>query len=135
MAKREEELMKYIVESEKSVEQASSDLEKNVAEAKYGVLHIHDLRETMKKKGVEFPEECRIFEVCNPVRASKVLSEDMEMNFALPCRISVYTDHGKTKIGMIRPEPLLQTLSDSKILAQEAKEVEYDLIRIIEASK
>ncbi|MCR1795259.1 DUF302 domain-containing protein [Leptospira sp. WS58.C1] len=127
--------MKYIVESAKSVEQASLDLQKNVAEAKYGVLHVHDLKETMKKKGVEFPEECRIFEVCNPLRASKVLSEDMEMNFALPCRISVYTDHGKTKIGMIRPEPLLRTLSDSKVLAQEAREVESDLIRIIQSSK
>ncbi|PJZ24410.1 hypothetical protein CH352_14370 [Leptospira hartskeerlii] len=126
--------MKYIVDSEKSVEQASLDLQKNVVEAKYGVLHIHDLKETMKKKGVEFQEECRIFEVCNPARASKVLNEDMEMNFALPCRISVYTDHGKTRIGMIRPEPLLRTLSDSKTLAQEAKEVEDDLIRIIQAT-
>lgn len=128
-------LMKYIVDTEKSVEEASADLQKNVLEAKYGVLHVHDLKETMKKKGVEFPEECRIFEVCNPIKAKAVLSEDMEMNFALPCRISVYTQNGKTRIGMLRPESLLASLSSSEVLAKEARDVEADLVRVIQASK
>ncbi|RHX80109.1 DUF302 domain-containing protein [Leptospira yasudae] len=127
--------MKYIVESKKSVEECVRDLEKEITERKYGVLHIHNLKETMKKKGVDFAEECRILEVCNPHKASQVLSEDMEMNLVLPCRISVYSEKGKTKIGMIKPTSLLGLFSDSPKLSETAKQVEDDLVTIIEHSK
>ncbi|MBW0434401.1 DUF302 domain-containing protein [Leptospira yasudae] len=127
--------MKYIVESKKSVEECVRDLEKEITERKYGVLHIHNLKETMKKKGVDFAEECRIFEVCNPHKANQVLSEDMEMNLVLPCRISVYSEKGKTKIGMIKPTSLLGLFSDSPKLSETAKQVEDDLVTIIEHSK
>ncbi len=33
-----------------------------MAKHKFGVLHVHDLKKTMAKKGVEFERECRIFE-------------------------------------------------------------------------
>jgi len=52
-------------------------------------LHIHNLRETLKQKGVDFPNACRILEICNPQRAKEVLTEDMDLNMALPCRVSV----------------------------------------------
>jgi hypothetical protein len=29
----------------------------------FGVMHVHNLKETMVKKGVEFVRECLIFEV------------------------------------------------------------------------
>ena len=95
--------MYYIVESSKAFEQAAADLETAVKRNEFGVLHIHDLGNTLRSKGVAFTEQCKIFEVCNPVQASKVLSSDMRLNMALPCRISVYTEQGNTKIGMIRP--------------------------------
>ena len=47
--------MKYIVETPKSVEQAVADLQAAVQRHKFGVLHIHNLQETLKKKGVDFP--------------------------------------------------------------------------------
>ncbi|AOP34372.1 hypothetical protein A0128_11230 [Leptospira tipperaryensis] len=126
--------MKYIVETKKTVEKCVQDLETEIVNQKYGVLHIHNLKETMKKKGIDFLEECQILEVCNPQKANQVLSEDMEMNLVLPCRISVYTEKGKTKIGMIKPTGLLGIFSDSKELAQIAKQVEEDLINIIRNS-
>jgi len=42
---------------------------------------------TLRSKGIDFEEECRVFEVCNPVQAAKVLASDMRLNMALPCRI------------------------------------------------
>ncbi|MBM9500497.1 DUF302 domain-containing protein [Leptospira sp. 201903071] len=126
--------MKFIVETKKSVEKSVQDLETEIANQKYGVLHIHNLKETMKKKGVDFSEECRILEVCNPQKANQVLNEDMEMNLVLPCRISVYSEKGKTKIGMIRPTSLLGLFSDSKKLGEIAKQVEEDLIKAIQSS-
>ncbi len=127
--------MKYIVETGKSVEQAVADLQAAVARHKFGVLHIHNLQETLKKKGVDFPNACQILEICNPQSAKDVLTEDMELNMALPCRVSVYSEKGKTKIGMLRPTTMLKTLSDSPKLAQIAKEVEDTIIVMIEEAK
>jgi uncharacterized protein (DUF302 family) len=55
----------------------------------------------------------------------------MELNMALPCRVSVYSEHGQTKIGMIRPTAMLKALSDSPKLEAIAKEVEVALIAMI----
>jgi len=74
---------------------------------KYGVLHVHDLQKTLKEKGIDFPHRVRIFEVCNPERANRVLTLDMAVNLALPCRISVFEEGGKVKIGMIKPSFIL----------------------------
>jgi len=116
--------MKEIVTSDKSVDQAVADLEQAVAHHKFGVLHTYDLKETLRGKGIDLPEECRILEICNPNQAKKVLDEEMEMNVALPCRISVWSENGSTRIGMISPKKMLNALSDSSVLAEVADEVE-----------
>jgi uncharacterized protein (DUF302 family) len=127
--------MFHIVESNKSFEQAATDLEAAVKRNEFGVLHIHDLGNTLRSKGIDFAEQCRIFEVCNPVQASKVLSTDMRLNMALPCRISVYTEQGKTKIGMIKPEPMLAALSQDASLVKVAQEVEAKTKKMIAEAK
>jgi uncharacterized protein (DUF302 family) len=43
------------VETPKSVEHAVADFEAAVQRHMFGVLHIHNLQETLKKKGVDFP--------------------------------------------------------------------------------
>lgn len=127
--------MKYIVESEKSVEQTVADMQTATVRHKFGVLHIHDLQGTLQKKGIDFPNACQILEICNPQNAKDVLLEDIELNMALPCRVSVYSDKGTTKIGMLRPTALLSALSDSPKLAKIAKEVEDTIIAIIGEAK
>ena len=127
--------MKYVVTSSKSVEQASADLETAVKQHGFGVLHTYDLKQTLASKGVELPHECRILEVCNPRQAARVLSADMSMNMALPCRISVYEEGGQTRIGMVRPTALLAGLSESPSLREVAEEVEQAAIRMIEDAK
>lgn len=116
--------MYYIIDTEKSFEQADEDLDAAVKAYQFGVLHVHDLGNTLRSKGISFDEQCKVFEVCNPGQAAKVLSNDMSMNIALPCRISVYTEKGQTKIGMIRPEPMLGMLSKDPALGVIAAEVE-----------
>lgn len=127
--------MFYIVESEKSFEQASTDLDESVKRNGFGVLHVHNLGETLRSKGIDFEEQCKVFEVCNPGQAAKVLSSDMRLNMALPCRISVYSEKGKTKIGMIGPEKMLASLSQDPNLAKIAKEVEDSTIKMINEAK
>jgi uncharacterized protein (DUF302 family) len=127
--------MYYIIETEKSFEQAAIDLDSVVKRLGFGVLYVHDLGATLRSKGIAFEEQCKIFEVCNPQQAAKVLATDMRLNMALPCRISVFTEKGKTKIGLIKPVQMLSALSDDPALAQIAKEVEEKTIQMIDEAK
>ncbi|MGE5849183.1 MAG: DUF302 domain-containing protein [Candidatus Methylomirabilota bacterium] len=127
--------MLYTVETKKDVETAARDLEDAVRRNKFGVLHVHDLQKTLKEKGVDFPNACKILEVCNPQRALQVLTGNMAVNIALPCRISVYREGGKTKIGMIRPTALLALFPGAPGLKPVAEEVERETMRMIDEAK
>ena len=127
--------MYYIVETNKSFDQASEDLELAVKHHGFGVLHVHDLGATLRSKGIAFDNECKIFEVCNPGQAAKVLSVDMRLNMALPCRISVFTEIGKTMIGLIKPMQMLSALSQDVELVAAAKEVEDKTIQMVDDAK
>ncbi|HAE87911.1 TPA: hypothetical protein DCG86_07795 [Candidatus Marinimicrobia bacterium] len=127
--------MYYIVETGKSFEQASVDLDSAVKQHGFGVLHVHDLGTTFRSKGISFDEQCKIFEVCNPGQAVKVLATDMRLNMALPCRISVFTEKGKTKIGLIKPVQMFSALSQDPAMTQIAEEIEEKIRQMIDESK
>lgn len=127
--------MYYTVISNKNFEQASADLDAAVKANGFGVLHVHDLGATLRSKGIAFANQCRVFEVCNPAQAAKVLSSDMRLNMALPCRISVYTDQGKTHIGLIKPVQMLAALSDDPAMATVAAEVEQKTIAMVDQAR
>ena len=127
--------MYYVVESPKSFEQAAADLDSAVKRHGFGVLHVHDLGETLRAKGQPFTEQCRIFDVCNPAQAARVLSSDMRLNMALPCRISVYTENGKTLIGLIRPKAMLAALSQDSALLDTAREVEEKTVAMVDEAR
>ena len=127
--------MYYIVETNKSFDQASTDLESAVKHNGFGVLHVHDLGETLRSKGLVFDNQCKVFEVCNPVQAAKVMAADMRLNMALPCRISVFTEQGKTKIGLIKPVQMLTALSSDAALAKIAKDVEDKTMKMVDEAK
>lgn len=123
--------MYYIVETSKSFEQATTDLEAAVRQHGFSVLHIHDLGRTLRSKGVAFAEECRVLEVCNPLQAAKVMSTDMRLNMALPCRISVFSEKGRIQIGLIKPMQMLSALSQDPALVDVANEVERQTIQMV----
>ena len=127
--------MYYVVDSVKSFDQASIDLEAAVKRHGFGVLHVHDLGATLRSKGIAFDQQCKVFEVCNPGQAAKVLATDMRLNMALPCRISVFTDRGNTRIGLIKPVQMLSALSQDPALAQIAREVEDKTIQMVDEAK
>lgn len=127
--------MYYTVKTNKSFEQAATDLDAAVKKHGFGVLHIHDLGNTLRSKGMTFAEQCRVFEVCNPAQAVKVLAADMRLNMALPCRISVFTQNGETMIGLIKPVEMLAALSQDPALLQVAREVEDATIRMVDEAK
>jgi uncharacterized protein (DUF302 family) len=84
----------------------------------------------MAKKGVEFARECLIFEVCQPQQAKKVLDQNMSVSTALPCRISIYEENGKTTLATLKPTILLAMFNVPQ-LEGVAQEVEDTMLKIM----
>jgi len=114
----------------KTVSETAIALHAAVQANHFGVMQVHNLKETMVKKGVEFERECLIFEVCQPQQAKKVLDQNMSVSTALPCRISIYEEGGKTILASLRPTVLLG-MFDSPQLEGVAKEVEDTIVKIM----
>lgn len=120
--------MLYRKETHKSVDQVFADIEAASKAHGFGVLHHYDFKQTLESKGFPLANECRVMEVCNPGQASEVLSVDMALNMALPCRISIYEDGGKTIVGMIPPTAVLKLVSDDSRIEPAARQVEETII-------
>ena len=119
--------MLMTVHSTRTLAEIEQALHESAARHKFGILATHDLRETMKKKGVEFASDVRIYEVCNPVQAKKVLEASGAVSTALPCRISVYQDpKGGYTLATLKPTQLMQMFGSAE-LAPVAEEVEQVL--------
>ncbi len=117
--------------TDKSVTDAAAALQAAVQGNHFGVMQIHNLKETMAKKGVKFARECLIFEVCQPQQAKAVLDENMSVSTALPCRISIYEEDGKTILATLKPTTLLG-MFNSPELAGVAQQVEDTIVKIME---
>ena len=99
--------MLFKLSTNKTLGEATAALHAAVQANHFGIMQVHNLKETMTKKGVEFARECLIFEVCQPQQAKKVLDDNMSVSTALPCRISVYEENGKTILATLKPTALL----------------------------
>lgn len=124
--------MLYVRETPKEVNQAMTDLERSIAKHGFGLLHSYDFRRTLRGKGYPIDNECRVLEICNPAQASEILKQNMALNMALPCRVSVYQEDGVTKLGMILPTALLALVDPSGELQSQAAEVERIVREIID---
>ena len=122
--------MLHLVESAKSIDRAAKDLEVAVTRHGFGVLGMHDLKETMAKKGVTFARECRIFEVCNPHQAKKVLEANLEISTALPLSDLGVRRGRVTKLATLKPASVLE-LYATPGLKGVAQEVEATLEAIM----
>lgn len=118
------------ISTTKTVSEAAAALHAAVQANHFGVMQVHNLKETMAKKGVEFKNECFIFEVCQPQQAKKVLDQNMSVSTALPCRISVYEEGGKAVLATLKPTTLL-AMFNSPHLEGVAREVEDTIVKIM----
>ena len=85
----------------------------------------------MAKKGVDFAHECRLFEVCNPHQAKKVLEQRMEISTALPCRIAVFEEGGTVKLSTLRPQAMIEIFGQAE-LESVAREVEQAIVEMMD---
>jgi len=125
--------MLFKLSTDKTVSEVAASVQAAVEANHFGVMQVHNLKETMMKKGVDFARECLIFEVCQPQQAKKVLDQNMSVSTAMPCRISVYEENGKTVLATLKPTTLL-AMFNVPALQQVAQEVEDTLVKIMKAA-
>ena len=123
--------MLKVLASRKTVQEIEQVFQEVCARHQFGVLGTINLRQKLMDKGVPFERECRVFEVCNPQQAKKVLEENIAIAAALPCRIAVYQEDGVTKIATIRATALLGLFPNAN-LQPVAREVEEAMDRIMQ---
>lgn len=121
----------FVLESPRCFTDTCAALEQAVPAHGFGLIGSHNLGDILRSKGLSFSEECRVFEVCQPQQAARVLGAAMLLSTALPCRISVFTEAGRTRVAMVRPEGMLLMLSHDPDLVAVAGEVEASTIAII----
>ena len=125
--------MQYMEVTKKSVQEVIDCLKEVSSKYKFGIQHIHNITETLKSKGIELENECQIVDICNPIIAEKLLSEDMSLSIIMPCKISVYTQDSETIIAMNSLVQLVDDINPDLIeIAQDAQE---QLLEIIDEIK
>lgn len=125
--------MNYIRDTDAPVDTVQAALEQAAKAEGFGVLHVYDLRQVLTGKGFPQANECRVLEICSPAQADAVLGMDMALNMMLPCRVSVWEQDGRTRVGMVPPTTLLALVSDDPRIATAAQEVEASMQRMIDA--
>ena len=121
--------MQYVEVSNKSVQEVVDSIKEISSKYKFGVQHVHNVKETLKSKGIDLGNECQIVDICNPIIAQKLLSEDMSLSIIMPCKISVYTQDGETMIAMNSLVQLVDDINPDLIdIAQDAQELLLEII-------
>jgi uncharacterized protein (DUF302 family) len=123
-------MLLYRVESNKPLERIARQFEAIAQKHNFGVLAIHNLKAKLKEKGVDFDQECLIYEVCNPQQAKRVLEVRPSVSTALPCRVSIYPEGDSVVLATIRPTAMIEMFNTPELTAV-AEEVEAVIISIM----
>lgn len=123
--------MIHTYESNKSVLEIVKKIQEVVPTYKFGVQHIHNVKENLAKKDVEFKEECQIVDICSPTLAKQMLEVNMSLSVIMPCSISVYTKDNQTFVAMNSLTQLVDDIEPELIFL--AKKIQKTLLEIIEA--
>ena|SRR5579885_2086372 len=124
----------YTIKTGKTIDKTIEDITTNLKEIGFGVLGILDFKTILQKKGLDYKEEYRLLEVCNPSAAKQALESNPEIGLLLPCTIAVYQKDKENFISLARPTAFLANIKDSR-LDKMGSEIEQKLVEVIEKIK
>ena len=124
----------FTVKTKKSIDETIKSLTEELKDIGFGVLETLDFKKILSEKGLEFPNNYRLMEVCNPNLAKQVLDANPDLGLLLPCTIAVYQKDNENYISLARPTSLLSMASEQN-LKFSGEEIEDNLIRIIDSVK
>ncbi len=134
MIERKNPSFSYTVKTQKTINQAVEDVTASLKEVGFGVLGTLNFKEILQKKGLDFKDEYRLLEVCNPLAAKQVLESNPEVGLLLPCTIAVYQKNNENWISLAKPTSLLANIHDAK-LDKFGEEIEQKLVQTIQKVK
>lgn len=120
----------YTVETAKTFEDTLIALKDSLKDHKFGVLWEMNVPVILQSKGFDYTKKYQILEVCNPSQAYKAISQNNLTGYFLPCKVVVYEEGGKTKIGLPKPTVFMDFLNDATI-KEIAQEVEKELVNAV----
>lgn len=121
----------YIVETEKSFEEAVVSVLKAVEKKGWALFNVYDVRERLAAKGFQQPP-LKIIEICSGKYAQQFLNKNKLVSLCLPCKINVLEEQGKVKIVGMKPSMISRFFPE--ISAAEAEEAEKEVKEIIDNS-
>ena len=124
----------HTVKTLRNLDDVIIDLTKKLKEINFGVLETLDFKKILTEKGLEFSDNYKLLEVCNPQLAKQVLEANPDFGLLLPCTIAVYQKDNEKFISLARPTLLLSMASDQN-LKFSGENIENNLIRIIDNVK
>ena len=122
----------YIVETEKSFDDAVVSVLKIVEEKKWSIFNVYDIKERLRAKGFE-QKPLKIIEICSGKYANQFLNTNRLISLCMPCKINILEENGKVKIAGMRPTIISQFFPE--VSKKEAEEVEKDIKEIVDGAK
>ena len=122
----------YIVETEKSFDEAVISVLKTVESQGWTIFGIYDIKERLAAKGFE-QEPLKIIEICSGKYANTFLNQNKLISLCMPCKINVFEENGKIKIAGMKPTIMAEFFKEIK--KEETEEVERVIKEIISNSK
>ena len=122
----------YIVETDKSFDEAVVSVLKAVEQRGWALFQVYDVKERLAAKGFE-QKPLKIIEICSAKYANQFLNKNRLISLCMPCKINVLEEYEKVKIVGMKPTMISQFFSE--VDRKEAEEAEKEVIEIIDNSK
>ena len=124
----------YTVKTQKTIDTVIAEITAKLSEIKFGVLGTLDFKEIFAKKGINYSDQYKLLEICNPQAAKQALESDPNIGLLLPCTIAVFEKNGENYISLAKPTELLSVASNTE-LESMGKDIETKLIKVIDDVK
>ncbi|MEN8115522.1 MAG: DUF302 domain-containing protein [Bacteroidota bacterium] len=118
-----------------SFEETVTKFEQSVKDHEWKIPATHDLQKTMAKYGKDV-KKVKVFELCHPDHAGKILleSEERIVSSLMPCRVAIYEKHdGKVYISRMNSGMMASTMEGviPEVMDEAAKQNEEILEAVI----
>ncbi len=123
----------YTCVTDKSFDDAVTQIQERVAAKGFRVLFVHDVQATLAEKGFQ-RAPFKIIEICNSKFAHKVLGISEDVGLFMPCKINIYTRGGRTVISAMKPA-MISEFFENKELKVVAEEVDAIVRSIVDEVK
>ena len=122
----------YIVETEKSFDEAVVSVRKAVENKGWAIFQVYDYKEILAVKGFK-QKPLKIIEICSGKHANLFLNKNRLISLCMPCKINVLEEDRKVKI--IGMNPIIISQFFPEVSKEEAEEVKKDIKEIIDNAK